>query len=502
MGAGKSAVALALAARLGRRHVDLDARIVATSGRSIERIFADGGEPAFRALEARLAEEVLGEESAVVALGGGAVTQTPLRRRLLAEGTLVTLEARTDVLLARVGGGEGRPLLQPDPRRAMESLRARRAAVYAECHGRVDTSDLALGEVVERVASLASEVRVPVPLGEDSYVVEVGEGYRHRLEERVAGYGGVILVADPNTERYRDEPAFEACRVTLDEGEAHKTIDAVARIWDAALAYGVDRRAMVVAVGGGVVGDLTGFAAASLLRGVAFGQVPTTVLSMVDSSVGGKTGFNRSAGKNLVGAFHQPKFVLCDPVVLDTLAPAERIAGLAEVAKAAWLEGEEAVARLERDAEALVRGDRAATITAIESAVRTKARVVALDERESGVRMLLNLGHTVGHGLEAAAGYGALRHGEAVSLGMVAAMRVAMARGRASASAAERMEALLHALGLPVDLDARLGAEVWPYVDADKKRQGDAVRFIVPGEPGQTRVETLPVDEVRRAVER
>jgi len=501
MGVGKSAVARALAERLGRPLVDLDARIEAEAGQSIPTIFDGEGEAGFRRRERDVALAVCDGPPSVVALGGGTVTQPALRRTLLERGVVITLEAPLSVLLRRVGGGEGRPLLRGDPEARLAALLAERAPAYAECHGRV-SAEGDLPTIAERVAAIASEARVPVPLGLQSYVVEIGLGYRQRLAERLEAFGRPVLVADPNTLRYRDELGAEAAvRVTLEEGEANKTIDAVARIWDEALAEGVDRQAIVVAVGGGVVGDLTGFAAASLLRGVAFGQVPTTLLAMVDSSVGGKTGFNRRAGKNLVGAFHQPAFVLCDPEVLATLAPAERIAGLAEVVKSAWLDGEEAVAALERDAERLAAGADEPTIGAIRRSVATKARIVAADAREKGVRMHLNLGHTVGHGLEAAAGYGALRHGEAVSLGMVAAMRVGMAAGTAQRADAERMQRLLERLGLPTDLDRRLEDAVWPFVQSDKKRQGDRVRFVVPGPPGRVVVEPMKVDAVRAAVE-
>jgi len=346
------------------------------------------------------------------------------------------------------------------------------------------------------------EEPVAVALGERSYAVEIAAGCRARLSRRIARASGAVLVADRNTARYlpEREPQERARHVVLEPGEEHKDIRAVERIWDAGLELGGDRNACVVAIGGGVVGDLAGFAAATLLRGVAFGQVPTSLLAMVDSSVGGKTGFDRPQGKNLVGAFHQPRFVLCDVDTLATLPVEERIAGLAEVVKAAWLEGERDVAALEQDAEALRAGDPAATERAIRRSVRTKARVVMADEHESGLRMSLNLGHTVGHALEAAAGFGALRHGEAVALGMVAAMRVGRSLRQLDEASVVRCIALLDRLGLPTDLDRRLDDEVFGYVGADKKRAGATVRFVVPGPPGSHRIEPIALDALRRHV--
>lgn len=503
MGVGKSTVAARVAERLGLRTVDLDARIEARAGRRVAEIFAERGEPAFRELERACARELLEEDDVVVALGGGTVTDRATRRALLASGVLVTLTAPVEELLRRVGGGEGRPLLQGDAEARLRAVLEARRSDYAEAHARVDAAR-PVEAVVDEIVAWVREEPVAVALGERSYAVEIAAGCRARLPQRVAHASGVVLVADRNTARYLPTEAAvgpeRARRVVLEPGEEHKDIRAVERIWDAGLELGGDRNAGVVAIGGGVVGDLAGFAAATLLRGVAFGQVPTSLLAMVDSSVGGKTGFDRPQGKNLVGAFHQPRFVLCDVETLVTLPVEERIAGLAEVVKAAWLEGEDDVAALERDAEALRAGDPAATERAIRRSVRTKARVVMADEHESGLRMSLNLGHTIGHALEAAAGFGALRHGEAVALGMVAAMRVGRSLRQLDGASVVRCTALLDRLGLPTDLDRRLDDEVFAYVGADKKRAGATVRFVVPGAPGSHRIEPIALDALRRHV--
>ncbi len=517
MGVGKSTVAKALAAHLSLPWVDLDERIEARAGKSITRIFSEDGERVFRGLERDLALELSGE-SAVVALGGGCVANAALRYALLERGTVITLTAPRSELLRRVQDGRGRPLLEghSDDERAarLEAILAARAAAYAECHATVSTSERSVDEVVREVAALARQVRVVVPLGQRSYRVEIGAGVRARLAERVAqaAAGDVVLMHDtaPEEERPWARQALDtitsmgrACvNVQLDNGERFKTIDSVARAWDAALDAGVDRRALVLGVGGGVVGDLTGFVASTLLRGVALGQLPTTLLSMVDSSVGGKTGFNRARGKNLVGTFYQPKFVLCDVETLSTLPSDERISGLAEVIKSAWLDGEQAVSELEQDAEALRLGDPEATTRAIEMSVQLKARIVRQDEREGGRRMLLNLGHTVGHGLEAAHNYVGLRHGEGVALGMIAALRVGVAQGTTDAATVERLTRLLAAVGLPTDLDDRLSDQALDFIASDKKKSGDTIRFIVPGMPGGAQVVPLSLTDIRAAVRR
>ncbi|MCB9617246.1 MAG: 3-dehydroquinate synthase [Sandaracinus sp.] len=498
MGVGKSTVARRVAQRLGLRAVDLDAHIEAKAGCSIPEIFARHGEPTFRAWEHELATALVDEDDVVVALGGGTVTDARTRRVLLAAGVLVTLDAPLETLMARVGEGSGRPLLEGDAAARLRTVLDARRAAYAECHARVDaTGDVE--RIADAVVAWVREEPVAVPLGERSYAVEIAAGCRSRLEARTANHPARVLVADRNTAIYLPASVSERdAVVVLEPGEEHKDVRAVERIWDGGLSLGGDRNACVVAIGGGVVGDLAGFGAATLLRGVGFGQVPTSLLAMVDSSVGGKTGFDRPEGKNLVGAFHQPRFVLCDVETLRTLPVEERIAGLAEVVKSAWLEGEADVAALEQDAEALRSGDEGATERAIRRSVRTKARVVAADEREGGARMCLNLGHTVGHAIEAAAGFGELRHGEAVALGMVASFRIATRLGDSDAAAEARLVALLTRLGLPTELERHLDARALSFVATDKKRAGARVRFVVPGAPGAYRIVPLGIDEVGR----
>ena len=291
---------------------------------------------------------------------------------------------------------------------------------------------------------------------------------------------------------------WEATVITLADGEHQKNAATWLGLVDALLDAGVDRRTPVVALGGGVTGDLVGFAAASTQRGLPFVQVPTTLLAMVDASVGGKTGVNTRQGKNLLGAFWQPRLVYAPFATLRTLSDAELRCGLGEVVKHAVIAGEEAFSACERHAPALVARDETSLAQVVRDSVRTKARVVEADPRESGLRAILNLGHTVGHAVESVAGYGALRHGEAVALGLVAMARFARSRGWTTDPAlADRLERLLSALGLPIrapmDLDAdALAAAVF----FDKKRTRGSITIAVPVALGRVDLRPLGVEEV------
>ena len=515
MGSGKSIVAPLVAAALGVPAYDLDAEIEARAGASVAAIFAARGEAGFRAIEQATCAALLAETNAtgaVVALGGGAVTSLELRRVLLRSGVLVTLDATPRALGARISNPESRPLLAGrEPSVVLAELRDARADAYAECHGVVDTTALAPGEVAERVLALAARPSIVVPLGSRTYRVDLGRGIRHTLAERLRACvpGACVLVVDSALRASWGAEMSGALAgagvvtvpVELHGGDSEKTLVAVERVWDAALRAGVGRDAMVVALGGGVVGDVAGFAASTLLRGVAFAQMPSTLLAMVDSSVGGKTGIDRPEGKNLVGTIQQPRFVLCDVELLETLPVAERRAGLAEVVKCALIAGEDALAELEHDAVALAQGDEDATLRAIRMSVGVKADIVAADEHETrGLRVKLNLGHTVGHAIEAQSNY-TVRHGEAVGLGLLAALRVSERLGWARAELARRVSALLTAFALPTDLDASIGAETWRWLQADKKRSGGAVRFLVPVTPGDVRVVPIAPSDIARLVQ-
>ena len=281
-------------------------------------------------------------------------------------------------------------------------------------------------------------------------------------------------------------------RLNLRAGEACKSLTEIEKTAEWLAGRGYDRRAAIVGIGGGATTDHAGFAAAVYLRGVQFATIPTTLLAMVDASVGGKTGVDLAAGKNLVGAFHQPKAVIADLGFLDTLPLRERAAGLAEVVKCGFIADPTILELVEKNAPdfspALVR-------ELVARAVRVKAEVVAEDETESGRRAILNFGHTVGHALESASNYGLL-HGEAVALGMVAALELGTALGVGPRALAERAVALLARLSLPVDSARRLDADVMSRVTVDKKRRGNTIRFVLCPKPGETLLRDLTPKEI------
>ena len=350
-----------------------------------------------------------------------------------------------------------------------------------------------------------------VPLGARSYAIDVCDGDPARLTDAIArcAPSSVVLVTDSNVQRARGAAIEAALQPLALEGHARHAAprrgaeDARERRRPSGMppsAPASTATRVVVAVGGGVVGDLAGFAAACLLRGVRFVQVPTTLLAMVDASVGGKTGFDHPAGKNLIGAFHQPSAVVADLAHLETLPAREIAAGLAEVVKIALTSDADLLDRVEREAALLARGDRAALRPVVRAAIEAKIRIVREDERESGVRALLNLGHTVGHAVEAHGGFARWLHGEAVAIGLVAELRATGRLGWTPQPLADRVVNVLSSLGLPFHVDASVVAASWHYVAADKKRAGKLVRLPVVSAAGVARLERVRLETLREAV--
>jgi 3-dehydroquinate synthase len=359
------------------------------------------------------------------------------------------------------------------------------------------------------IPSLAT--RVPIDLGERSYDIVIGADLLGDPQsfDGLPRAASALVVSNDTVAPLFGERLAGALRgrygqvhtVTLPDGEEHKTWASLNQIFDALLGAGCDRKTVLFALGGGVVGDVTGFAAACYMRGVPFVQVPTTLLAQVDSSVGGKTAINHPLGKNMIGAFHQPLRVIADLAALDTLPARELAAGLAEVIKYGPIADESFLGWIERNLDALLARDRDALAYAIRRSCEIKAAVVGADERETGLRAILNFGHTFGHAIEAGLGYGAWLHGEAVGCGMVMAADLSARLGLIDATYARRLTRLIERAGLPT-VGPRLGVE--RYMDlmrVDKKAEGGEIRFVVIEAPGRAALRPAPDARVAEVLE-
>lgn len=335
---------------------------------------------------------------------------------------------------------------------------------------------------------MAENISVQVDLGERSYPIHIGNGLLSRpelLKPYIQGRQVCIVSNDVVAPLYLEQlkaslSGFELMDFILPDGEAEKTLNNVAALYDALLANRFERKATLIALGGGVVGDMTGFAAATYLRGVNFIQVPTTLLAQVDSSVGGKTGVNRPMGKNMVGAFYQPQCVLADTATLDTLPDRELSAGFAEVIKYGLINNNEFYRWLQLNMPALVARDRQAMSRAIQISCEEKAAIVAADEKESGLRAILNLGHTFGHAIETAMGYGSWLHGEAVAVGMLMAADLSWRMGMLEKQVVTEIRELISVAGLPTMPPAEIKVEQYlSLMSNDKKAEQGMIRFIL-----------------------
>lgn len=355
---------------------------------------------------------------------------------------------------------------------------------------------------------------IKVNFGDRSYVITIGTGILRGLADAVVRGRrptAVAVVSNPVVASHYAPVVMESLNVAclrselivVPPGERHKTLRTVARIYDALVDMKMDRAGAVVALGGGVVGDMAGFAAATYMRGIDCHQVPTTLLAMVDSSVGGKTGVDLPKGKNLVGAFHQPKSVLVDVDTLDTLPSRELRSGLAEVIKHGIIYDQEYFKYLDSNAPALLKRDKAVLAEAIRRSVEIKREVVQSDERESGLRAILNYGHTVGHAVEMLAGYGRYRHGEAVSVGMVTEAIIAEQTGNATVGLAREIASTLAAVKLPIRMDDKISTQgIIEAIMSDKKTLGGTLRMALPALIGECKVvEGIGTDAVAGAIE-
>ncbi len=531
MGSGKTSTGRRLAEELGLEFVDADAEIEAAAGMSITEIFGRYGEDYFRDGERRVMARLLREGPRVLATGGGAFMDEGTRARIALSGISIWLQADRDVLWRRVRKRSHRPLLQGDnPEETLRTLLEQRYPVYALADVAVISRDgpheLAVEEAIAgiecflrsspdlsplaRPKSITSshqqpgagpqpfsnQAQVSVELGARTYTILIGAGLIAEAGNhirRLAPLAACAIVTDENVaklylpplERALDKAFIRHSKVIVAPGESSKSFDVFAQVCNALICARLERGDVIVALGGGVIGDLAGFAAATVRRGMRFIQVPTTLLAEVDSSVGGKTGINSPYGKNLIGAFHQPSLVLADIDTLETLPAREFRAGYAEVVKYGLIGDAGFFAWLEANWRAVFAGG-AARVHAISTSCKAKAAIVARDECEEGERALLNLGHTFGHALERLTSYDGARlvHGEAVAIGMACAFRFSARHGLCGLQDQVRVEAHLQEVGLPVRMAGipgwNAGTEaILEAMYQDKKVDHGALTFIL-----------------------
>jgi shikimate kinase / 3-dehydroquinate synthase len=503
MGAGKTSIGRRLAARLGLPFRDADTEIELAAGCSIPELFERYGERAFRDGERRVIRRLLSGDPLVLAFGGGAFMDGETRGTARTEAVSIWLRCPLPTLVRRVAGREHRPLLADgDHHEVLQRLIDQRYPVYAEADVIVDcgdeSPDTTTAQVLNALLTWKPPRRLTVALPSTTYDVVIGEHLLDRagalLAPRLPQKRAVVVSDEtvaalhlPTLIKGLAETGVATDQIIVPPGEASKNLDSYLDVLDQLLEARVERRTTIIALGGGVVGDLAGFAAATALRGVPFVQIPTTLLSQVDSSVGGKTAVNTKRGKNLVGAFYQPRMVLADTATLDTLPPRELRAGYAEIAKAGLIGDAAFFSWCERHGAAVVGGDRDAQAEAIKRACAFKAAVVGDDEREekpNDGRALLNLGHTFGHALEAEYGYdGGLLHGEGVAIGLGLAFKLSARLGHCSMADADRAVSHVAGVGLPAELsmlNRRISASsLIGHMRRDKKVRDGALNFVL-----------------------
>ncbi|MFT5962547.1 MAG: shikimate kinase/3-dehydroquinate synthase [Burkholderiaceae bacterium] len=540
MGSGKTTVGRALARKLNKRFIDSDHEIEARTGASIPVIFEVEGEASFRQREAEVIRDLTALDDIVLATGGGAILNEASRAMLAERGTVIYLRASVSSILHRTSHDKNRPLLQgPDPRRRLEELSRHREPMYAaiadividtgrpnvqflvnnilmhlglgptRCIDPLMSSEsmtLSAAPLVRDIPKIPGThfepVRLQVDLGTRSYPISIGPGLLDDVEllrQHVHGERVAVVTNTVVAPLYLDRltcslvaAGKQVTTIVLPDGEEEKTWPNLMKIFDGLLTDKCDRKTTLIALGGGVVGDMTGFAAASYMRGVPLIQIPTTLLSQVDSSVGGKTGINHPLGKNMIGAFYQPQTVIADTATLDTLPARELSAGLAEVIKHGAIIDTVFLDWIEASMGALLAKDPAALTHAIQRSCEIKAEIVRQDERESGIRAILNFGHTFAHAIEAGLGYGTWLHGEAVGCGMVMAADLSCRLGLIDTDARDRLTRIVGAAGLPV-IAPDLGLKTWlDLMQVDKKNEGGAIKFILLQPLGSALIRNVP----------
>jgi 3-dehydroquinate synthase len=535
-GTGKSLVAMEVALRLNWDFMDTDDEIVKQTGKPIAEIFRQDGEDKFRELEREMIRKACQQKRTVIAIGGGAIVDPQNYELLTKAGLIVCLEAKPETIYERLfreaaRGPEAvvRPLLAvDDPLERIRQLKASRQPHYAKADWTIHTDGLSVSEVADEVIRASRLLRHYTPRNDSdkdivcmvetktqSYPVLVGYGLLDKLGEKMkqaALSGTVTIISDENVfsvygskvERILKDAGFAVNSFVVSPGEETKTMDSALKIYDFLVGHRAERDDIIIALGGGMVGDLAGFVAATFLRGMPWVQVPTSLVAMVDASIGGKVGVNHPEGKNLIGAFYQPNLVLADCQTLTTLPQRELTSGWAEVIKHGLILDKEYFEFLESSVKRLIKLEPELLTRAIARSAAIKAQVISQDEKErEGKRTILNYGHTIAHGLEAATQYKRFLHGEAVAIGMVGAAELSQRLGLLHSAAVESQQALLQKFGLPTSLRAIRGslklslAGVIRAMELDKKVRGKSIRWVLLQDIGKAVVRSdVPQEDV------
>lgn len=485
-GSGKSKVGVRLAALLGVEHIDTDTLVQERTGRTISEIFETEGEAAFREYEAQAVEDAL-KHQAVISLGGGAVTH-PHTRDLLAEHTVIHLRVPLTELLRRVARKDHRPLLRNNPEEVLQQLDEQRRAFFEDVRTFVvDSDDSPIEKVVGRIRGLLEGNSRVTVRGERDYDVVIGsqDVVSDIAASLPASTQRVLLIYPKVMGEYTaaiasalEDKGLLVARMCHPDGEAAKTVEVLAQGWEQASEARLARTDAIVGIGGGTTTDVAGFIAATWLRGIAVVQVPTTVLGMVDAAIGGKTAINTNAGKNLAGAFHAPHGVIEDLAVLKTLPVDQHRAGLAEVIKCGFIRDREIVNIALRAPEALLDPESEELREVMRRAVQVKADVVGADLKESGLREILNYGHTLAHAIEKSEEY-RWSHGYAVAVGCVFAAELACELGLLTSEDVQLHRDAFAAVGLPTSYSGVSFEALLNVMYSDKKVRQGKLRFVL-----------------------
>ena len=549
-GTGKSLVAREIAGQLRWDFIDTDAEIVKLAGKPIAEIFQQDREAKFRELEREVIKRASRRSHKVIATGGGAIVDSQNHAQLARKGFIVCLDAKPETIYQRLfqegsHGSEIRPLLEgANPLERIRQLKARRQPYYDDVDLVINTDDLSISEVAgkvirawgllcgvypERDSSVASlpqndkkrkayndvdkDVACWVETATQRYPIFVGYGLLDKLGEelkKVTSSHVAIVISDENVSRlYGDKvekllrnAGFAVNSFIVPPGEETKSINTAIDIYNFLIKKRVERDDMLIALGGGMIGDLAGFVAATYLRGIHWIQVPTSLIGMVDASIGGKVAVNHPEGKNLIGAFYQPKFVLADTRALATLPERELTSGWAEVVKYGLILDKEFFEFLESNVGRLTKLEQDVVNEAIIHSASLKAQVVSRDEKERGQRIILNYGHTIAHGLEAATRYIGFLHGEAVAIGMMGAAKLSQRLGILPASVVKRQQSLLRKFGLPTAFFGINLAEIAKATEVDKKTRAKGIRWVLLEDIGKTAIRaSVPQQDVLAVLE-